>query len=50
MGYEDAIGLANQLGITLAQFQQREGKFYLDDLNLIKNKLMPGQDGLKQVL
>lgn len=50
MGYEDAVALANQLGVTLTQFQQREGKFYLDDLNIIKNKLMPGQDGLKRVL
>lgn len=50
MGYEDAVALANQLGVTLGQFQQREGKFYLDDLNIIKNKLMPGQDGLKKVL
>jgi len=50
MGYEDALTLANQLGISLKAFRQESGKFFLDDLSLIKDKMMPAQDSLLAVL
>jgi hypothetical protein len=49
MDFEDAVKLAGQLNKSLADFTFKDGKFFFNDIEAIKQQFM-GNDGLKAAL